>query len=238
MEKSTRYGQIQEDLKKKIQQGSYEVGDLLPSENELCAAYHVTRTTARKALQELQNEGYITRQHGKGSIVSERRNTLGLLTVRGFSETVGHEVRNVMISKPSIHDWSRDFSFSPSEKEVVSKCIHFSRLRCVGTTPVMLEESWLAADCVPTFMEQDFVDGSFFKTLSKRYMIEITGSEQELRAIRADENVSILLHVAAKSPVLYIAVRYTTSLPGYYVYSKLYCNTDKYPIGNVYTSPK
>jgi len=37
MERITRYRQIQEILKKQIQLGKYEVGDYLPSENELHA---------------------------------------------------------------------------------------------------------------------------------------------------------------------------------------------------------
>lgn len=234
MEKVIRYRQIQDELKREIQQGHYIVGDLLPSENELCATYHITRTTARKALEELQREGFITRQHGKGSIVCERRNTIGLLTVKGFTETVGEHATNIFVAKPAETEWPQDFAFAPSDKELQGRCTMFSRLRCISQEPVVLEESWLASAAVPAFAEEEFVQGSFFSTLSKRYLIEITGSEHEIRAMLADQRTSILLNVPLHSPILYISVRYSTSVPGYYVYSKLYCNTAKYPIGNIY----
>lgn len=40
-------------MKEKIQHGNLQVGDYLPSENELCADFSITRTTVRKALDNL-----------------------------------------------------------------------------------------------------------------------------------------------------------------------------------------
>ncbi len=64
--KITRYQEIQFMLKEKIQQGVYDIGDYLPSENELCNTYGITRTTVRKALDELLKEGFIEKKRGKG----------------------------------------------------------------------------------------------------------------------------------------------------------------------------
>ncbi|MDO9613316.1 MAG: GntR family transcriptional regulator, partial [Bacteroidota bacterium] len=71
--KRTRYKEIETLLKVKIQHGVLKVGDYLPSENELCTNFSITRTTVRKALDNLLKEGYIEKQHGKGSLVKERR---------------------------------------------------------------------------------------------------------------------------------------------------------------------
>jgi len=236
MDNEPRYRQLYEELKKQIQQDCYSVGELLPSENDLCSAYQITRTTVRKALDELQKEGYIDRLKGKGSIVCEHRKTLGLLTVKGFSETVNQNIKNVFVSKPDFAEWDKHFPFQPSQEEAKSRCIRFGRLRCVEETPTMFEESWLSSKRVPDFMDKEFVQGSFFKTLSQRYLIEITGSEHEIRAIRADQEIAESLHLSLHEPVLYIAVRYQTNIPNFYIYSKLYCNTNEYPIGNKYLS--
>ncbi len=82
------YLQIYEQLKSQIVAGKYAEGDLLPSENELCAIYNSTRMTIRKALQELVQDGYIYRKHGKGSIVSSTRKSLGLLSIKGWTDVV------------------------------------------------------------------------------------------------------------------------------------------------------
>lgn len=229
-----RYRQVQEILKKQIQHAEYEVGDYLPSENELCATYHITRTTARKALEELQKEGFIIRQHGKGSQVRERRESLGLLTVKGFSEVVSQKVKTEFIQVPHLSNWNFGLSFKPTEKEKENNCIHFSRVRYMNKYPVMVEDNWLSADKVPDFIDNEFVQGSFFKTLSQRYLIEIVGSEQELRSLPANEFIAKMLQIKINAPILHITVKYLTSIPNYFIYSQLFCNTDRYPIGNNY----
>ena len=234
MIKTARYRQIQEQLKKQIQHGDFVPGDYLPSENELCATYSITRTTARKALEELQKEGFIIRRHGKGSQVRERRESLGLLTVKGFSEAVNQSVKTEFLQVPVITDWDFDLSFKPSISEKQTDCIYFSRLRYINEDPVMVEDNWLSADKVDQFIDKEFVGDSFFKTLSQRYLIEIIGSEQELRSIPAAGRISDLLQVKKDAPILHITVKYLTSIPGYYIYSQLFCSTGKYPIGNSY----
>ena len=229
-----RYRQIQIILKSRIQQGDYGVGSYLPSENELCKTYKITRTTARKALDELLREGFIEKQHGKGSRVKERRQSLGLLTVKGFSEAVEENVKPIFLQKPQILSWPEKLPFPASEKELKSDCVYFERLRCVGESPIMLESTWLSAHGLEGFLDCEFVDDSFFKTLSQKYLIEITRSEQELRALYANEKITYLLKIAKSSPILQISIKFNTSNPDLNIYSYLYCNTEKYPIGNMY----
>jgi len=230
----TRYRQIYAILKSRIQQGIYAVGDFLPSEHELCKTYFITRTTARKALDELLREGFIEKQHGKGSMVKERRKSLGLLTVKGFSEAVGENMHTVFLQKPQVQSWPDELPFPASKKEMENLCIFFRRLRFVGDVPVMIEDNWFSAQDFMDFTKVEFVNGSFFKTLSQQYLVEITGSEQELRAIFADDRIADLLQMKPVMPILQLSIKFTTSRPALNIYSILYCNTEKYPIGNYY----
>jgi DNA-binding GntR family transcriptional regulator len=228
------YRQIQYLLTKQIQQGTYQVGDYLPSENELCRKFSITRTTVRKALDELQRNGFIERHQGKGSRVIERRKSLGLLNVKGFSEAVGQNVETIFLQFAGVREWPSSFPFSFSGNEPIRDCIHFERLRCVNKIPVMLENNWFPARELPGFIGNDFVEGSFFKTLSQRYHTEVIGSEQELRALKAEQKIAEQLMITPGSPVLEISIRFSTSNPELHIYSQLYCNTATYPIGNSY----
>ncbi len=229
-----RYRQIYNILKSRIQQGIYANGDYLPSENEICKTYKITRTTARKALDELLKEGFIEKQQGKGSRVKERRKSLGLLTVKGFSEAVGENVKTIFLQKPQLRTWPVNLPFPAGNKELENECYYFERLRCVGELPVMLEYNWFSAKDLDGFIDLEFTDNSFFKTLSQKYLIEVTGSEQELRALYADEKSAYLLKLDQGSPILQISIKFSTSSPNLNIYSYLYCNTKKYPIGNIY----
>jgi len=232
--KEKRYRELQIVLKEQIQQGYYGVGDYLPSEHDLCAAFSITRTTVRRALEELLREGFIEKQQGKGSRVRERRQSLGLLNVKGFSEAVGQDVKTIFLQKPSRRIWSGEIRYPVSQEERQSACIHFERLRCVGEDPVMLENNWFADTGLDALLEMEFVDGSFFKTLSKKYLIEIAGSEQELRAERANKEMAHLLKMKRGAPLLHISIKFTTSKRGLNIYSELHCDTTRYPIGNSY----
>jgi DNA-binding GntR family transcriptional regulator len=229
-----KYILIHDSLKKQIQLGDYKKGDFLPSENDLCKTFSITRTTARKALDELLKEGFIERLHGKGSRVKERRQSLGLLNVKGFSEAVGENIKTLFLQKPVAEKWGSGIMIPVNDNDFASECIYFERIRFVGNEPVMLEKNWFSSQVLPDFLDSEFIEGSFFKTLSKKYFIEITGSTQELRAELACEKNSELLKISPGSPILHISVKFYTSNPKLNIYSELYCVTSVYPVGNSY----
>lgn len=64
--------QITDDLRAKIEDGTYGPGALLPSEPELAARYGVSRQTARAALKALEQEGLIVVHSTRGRTVRTR----------------------------------------------------------------------------------------------------------------------------------------------------------------------
>ena len=66
------YLQIIEQIKRRIAVGDWKAGDLLPSIRQLAADLQVSVITVKRAYLELEREGVIHTQHGKGSLVSLR----------------------------------------------------------------------------------------------------------------------------------------------------------------------
>lgn len=64
------YEQIKEYLLKLIRENKDTPNYQLPSENQLAMKFSTTRITAKRALEDLQEEGYLYRIHGKGSFIS------------------------------------------------------------------------------------------------------------------------------------------------------------------------
>ncbi len=77
-----KYLQIAESLRKSIESGRYRNGIRLPSEAELVRRFSVSRMTAVKAMQHLQQEGLLIRRTGSGSYAAE--NTQGQKPVFGL----------------------------------------------------------------------------------------------------------------------------------------------------------
>lgn len=230
------YRKLQSDIKSQILSGVYKEGDLLPSEHELMAVHSVTRTTVRQALNELVKEGYILKIHGKGSAVTRHsRRTLGLLSVKGFSEAVtgtSKEVNTVMLEKPVVKKWDESFFYPLSELERKAGCIYLKRLRCVESDPVMLETTFIPNLNLPRFCNRPFVRGSLFETLNQVYQLEITDVDQDLRAVPADEETAGLLKIVTGTPLLHIFLKFHTNREHLFIYSSLLCNTGEYSIGN------
>ena len=63
------YRQLQEIIEERIAKGELKGNDKLPSENELCREYDVSRTSVRQMLNVLTQKGLIYSVHGKGSFV-------------------------------------------------------------------------------------------------------------------------------------------------------------------------
>lgn len=236
MKATKKYSKIQEYIKKRIQTGVYPIDSYLPSENEICEKFKTTRTTVRKALDELLREGFIQKEQGKGSKVIERRKALGLLTVKGFSGSIDYEVKTTLTSAPRITSWDPVIVFGLTSEERKSKCVYFQRIRHINNKPVVLENNWYALNAMEIIKPAEFIEGSFFKTLSQNYFIEIMGAEQELRSIPATKEIAENLQLSEGEPILHISVRFTTSKPGFNLYGDLYCNTNEYPIRNAYFS--
>ena len=59
-------------LTEMIVSGSFQTGQLLPSEHELCDRIGVSRSTLRLALRTLEMRGMIVTRHGVGAVVTDR----------------------------------------------------------------------------------------------------------------------------------------------------------------------
>jgi DNA-binding FadR family transcriptional regulator len=58
--------QVVHELGKKIMQGSYKVGDSLPSEADLCSQFNISRTATREAVKMLAAKGLISSRPRQG----------------------------------------------------------------------------------------------------------------------------------------------------------------------------
>ncbi|MGQ7092503.1 DNA-binding transcriptional regulator FrlR, partial [Escherichia coli] len=80
------YATVRQRLLDDIAQGVYQAGQQIPTENELCTQYNVSRITIRKAISDLVADGVLIRWQGKGTFVQSQKVENALLTVSGFTD--------------------------------------------------------------------------------------------------------------------------------------------------------
>jgi DNA-binding GntR family transcriptional regulator len=226
-----QYRKLYEILRKHITDGVYKEGDLLPSENELCQLYGMTRPTVRQSLSTLANSGYIRKHQGKGSLVQYLPREIGILSVAGTTSALGdRNLKTMIIVKPYLMQWPVDFMFPLNGLEKESGCIYMERVRFLDDIPIFYDISFIANINLPRITSRQFENRSLFRILRDHYHIEIKGGEQRIKAIPATTKTSKLLKLRKDQPVLHLERKMETNIPELFLYSSIFCNTEKYSI--------
>ncbi|HBQ63459.1 MAG TPA: GntR family transcriptional regulator [Clostridiales bacterium] len=78
------YSQLKGLILQKIESGGYPEGSRIPSEEDLCETYGISRPTVRQAIHELTAGGWLYREKGKGTYVSKRNSCIRIRKYNGF----------------------------------------------------------------------------------------------------------------------------------------------------------
>ena len=235
IQKLPQHKKVYENLRRQIQDGVFREGNLLPSENELCLQYNVTRPTVRQALNRLVNEGYITKHQGKGSIVNAPRKAIGILSLEGTTSSIGSKkLKTRILEKPKAEQWPVDFFFPLTEEEKNVSCIILKRQRIVENEVILYEITYLANLNLTRFTSRSFENKSLFDILRMHYQVEIVGGEQKIMAIPADQSISNNLQIEPGKPVLHLQRKMYTNKLGINIYSSIYCNTAHYYLHGIF----
>ncbi len=234
-QKIPQYRQLYEILRKHIIEGIYEAEDVLPSENELCITFNMTRPTVRHALDNLVKDGFIRKHKGKGSIVQKLPKGIGILSVAGTTSALeGANLETRIITKPVIRPWENPFMFPLREVEEESGMIYMERLRLIDGKPLFYDITYIPNLNLPRFTSRSFENKSLFDTLRQFYNIEVTGGEQRLKAIKATGKIINYLEVQENAPILHLERRIDTNRYQFSFYSSLFCNTRDHDLYGIF----
>src|SRR5258707_13674087 len=87
------YAAMESQIAAGISGGEFPVGSQLPTEEQLIQRFSVSRTTVRKAIQNLSDRGLIEIRRGTGTFVAQPKITQDLTELTGFVEdmdALGH----------------------------------------------------------------------------------------------------------------------------------------------------
>ena len=107
MSKKYLFERIANEIEHKIKLGEYKAGMLIPSEKKLQALYGVSRTTIRKALQQLVNQDLIIKKNGVGIYIKPKITSQNILQMTGVmknkalgdSKKIVKEFENLFLEK-------------------------------------------------------------------------------------------------------------------------------------------
>lgn len=187
---SPLYRQLMQRLRADIAAGVYAVDSRIPSEQELCESYQVSRVTVRKALHELTQEGLLRRMQGKGTFVCAPRIRQDLKDVNSFHDACRLTGRKPGTKLIAAHVTRVEADVMADLQLAEDTAVEIVRLRLADGQPVMLEtnrfpmayESLLAED----------LTGSLYR------LLEMQGAE----ASRGIHEISLCYATPAQAKLL------------------------------------
>lgn len=199
------YAQLETQIASAIADGQFPVGSRLPTEDELIHRYNVSRTTVRKAIQNLTARGLIEIRRGTGTFVTLPRITQELTELTGFVEdmqALGHHPTARLLDKtvvPASETVAAHLALAPA-----TPVMRIRRVRFANGTAVSLDETYLPSAIGEKVVTHDLEAEPIFALLEQRYGIALTEADYRLEAALAGAEVAAELNVAPGSPVFLI----------------------------------
>ncbi|NPV42594.1 MAG: GntR family transcriptional regulator [Firmicutes bacterium] len=191
------YIQLQRLLKEDIVTGKYKEGDMIPSETQLSAKYNITRTTVRKAISNLVNEGLLHQVQGKGTFVCLKQVKYNMWNFGGFT------------------DYLKSRNETPYSKVLESKVteidgkpyLQLKRARGVkkGRSTILyltIDTSLIPMTLFPNINSYDFSTASLYDTMRNKYGIYPKRAELGLCPVECDDLMSKIFRLSKQTYLL------------------------------------
>lgn len=218
------YFQLKNYIKNDIEERKLVPGDLILSESKYCEMFGISRMTVRQALNQLEVEGIIVRERGKGSFVAiPRIEQEGLMSFTQMVKSKGMEPSTEIIEFEKIIDDKISNILKVQNEEIYV----IERVRKADDFPVAVETIYIPVKFVPK-LESRNLKGSFYEILKEQYNIEIKSSNTSFSAVTCDKKLKNMLQLDSIIPLLKLqSINYYVE-PIYYEIS--YYRSDQFNI--------
>lgn len=199
------YAQLEEQIASGIIDGSLPADSRLPTEDDLIKRFNVSRTTVRKAIQNLAGRGLVEIRRGTGTFVTPPRITQELTELTGFvedMESLGHAASARLIDRITVAasvDVARRLELTTG-----TPVMRIRRVRLANGIAMSLDETYLPLGIGEKVATHNLDVDPIFALLEQRYDIPLVEAEYKLAAASANEDVAVALDVESGSPIFLI----------------------------------
>ena len=205
-----KYAQVVTEIQRRIEQGQYPPGTLLPSEHQLVAGFGVSRPTIVKALSSLRQDGWIETQQGRGSFVRGRPALTGARRTRPAENAL--ELPETALSGVLVQAGVKlapRYVITLLGLEQGAKAFLRQRLLSEDDgTPAELASLWLPMEVAAGtgLASPELLGESIRHHLQSRKKIRLDHAVERISARKPTGEEAALLQVSADSPVLSVIV--------------------------------
>lgn len=177
------YDQVKNKIREKIEIGEWLEGQKIPSEKELCEMFNVSRITARKAVNDLQEENLLIKKQGKGTFVKKSQIDQSLQKFYSFCKELAKqgieekaEMLEFKITEPN-YRIKRIMNISSDEEVFVIK-----RLRLLDGKPYAIEISYIPVKYTPE-LTMELVDKNGLYNSLQAFGVKLERATEKFSAV-------------------------------------------------------
>src|SRR3989337_4420050 len=160
------YVQMYSIIREKIEKNEWPIGTQIPTEDDLCKSYNVSKATVRMAITELVKNGYLKKQQGKGTFVTYSVPGLGIAVKTRLTEDMfgeGVNVRKEILVK-GVKEPTEDVK---AYLKVDEEIYYILCKRVVDGEPAYLEESFIPLAVFSSIESEDICQMSFYDLIQQ-----------------------------------------------------------------------
>ncbi len=195
------YVQMFSIIKEKIETHEWPVGSQIPTEDELCRAYDISKATVRMAIADLVRNGYLKKLQGKGTFVMHAMPDLGITMKTRLSEDMfgeGVSARKEILVK--------GFKEPPEDVRTYlqndGSVFYILCKRVVNGEPAYLEESFIPPGTVTEIEEMEFCQSSFYELIQQKAARKIFKVVQMIEIAEMNGDTASILKIGNGTPML------------------------------------
>lgn len=208
------YRRLAKTLTEDIVSGAQPVGSLLPTEDELCKRFSVSRHTVREALRLLREEGLVASRQGAGTVVvppqasdSEIHQVMSINDLVAFASDTRFEVNTVTMMKITGKLASRT-GLSEGSEWLCAR--GYRRARASGE-PLCWTEYYINREYASVGRILQRHTGPVFPLIEDMFGISIAEVQQQISATLVSSRLAEGLQVKADSAALEVRRTYRTN---------------------------
>ena len=202
-----KYIQIYDWLHGMIKRGKIEIGDKIPTENELSEMFDTNRMTVRQALDKLVGEGMIVRQRGRGTflILDKPKNFIySLETTSSFSDDMRRcgvepicKTRKMEVIEAN-EEVSALLNLNKDRRVILTLRVFFA-----DKEPVMVGKSYLPYSEFKDILDMQLTNGRY-RVFIEKFNIPVHHADQTFSAVLSGEEETKLFGVSCPIPCIYL----------------------------------
>ncbi|MDD4494405.1 MAG: GntR family transcriptional regulator [Eubacteriales bacterium] len=205
------YSQLKELIIEKIESGEYPPDSRIPSEQELCDSFDISRPTVRQAINELTSSGALYRMKGKGTFVSKAKTLIDIKNYSGFTDSILDSevpgVRDILqiseIPGRKNKALCDIFNVTPAPSQEI-QFAEFLYVTKEGNEVISLNTSYIPLYLFSNIIEDVKNKKPSYDILKGKYPLLPSKSKSTLDIVFADQNDAQQLQIQMGQPVVRI----------------------------------